>query len=286
LLTLEANLVTDGFVIGEGPRWHDGRLWFSDIFDGKIYSTSERGDRRLELETDRPSGLGWLPDGSLLVATLSREADDGQLLGPNRLLRHDGTEWHTMLDMSDQDVSLNDMLVTPDGRAYLDFYQGPDGVDDQILLVSPDGEFRAVASGLSHPNGMAITANGKEFMVCETYRNCVTAFDVEGDGSLSNKRTFASDLDLADGLCVDSEGAVWVGCLFNGEFIRVDDRGMPTHRVCMPQSQWALAPMLGGEDRRTLFTISADTDPIRSKLNDSRGSVWSTRVDVPGAGCP
>jgi sugar lactone lactonase YvrE len=133
---------------------------------------------------------------------------------------------------------------------------------------------------------MAISANGKEFMVCETYRNCVTAFDVEDDGSLSNKRMFASDLDLADGLCVDSEGAVWVGCLFNGEFIRVDDRGMSTHRVCMPQSQWALAPMLGGEDRRTLFTISADTDPTRSKLNDSKGSVWSTRVDVPGAGCP
>jgi sugar lactone lactonase YvrE len=283
---LECDLLAHGFVIGEGPRWRDDRLWFSDIFDGKIFSVSDSGVLELEAETDRPSGLGWLPDGSLLVATLSRETTDGRNVGPERLLCRDRHGWRIVVDLTGEDVSFNDMVVLGDGRAYVNLYRGTTGLDDEILLVLPDGTYRSVAAGLRHPNGMGVTADGRTLVVSETHANLVSAFDVERDGSLTNRRVFADRLTTADGLCVDAEGAVWVGCLFDGRFVRVVEGGELTHEVRMPPGHWALAPMLGGPDRRTLHMISADTSAERARRDDSDGYMWTTRVEVPGAGWP
>lgn len=273
-------------MIGEGPRWSGDRLWFSDIFDGKIYSISDSGGLDLEAETDRPSGLGWLPDGSLLVATLSRESPDGRNLGPERLLRRDEHGWHTVVDLTGENVSFNDMVVLGDGRAYVNLYRGTDGRNDELLLVLPDGTYRTVAAGLRHPNGIGVTADGRTLVVSETYANRVSAFDIEIDGGLTDQRVFADDLNMADGLCVDAAGAVWVGCLFEGRFVRVLEGGERTHEVRMPDGHWALAPMLGGPDRRTLHMISAETTAERARTDDSDGYVWTTSVDVPGAGWP
>jgi sugar lactone lactonase YvrE len=155
-----------------------------------------------------------------------------------------------------------------------------------LLLVEPDGTARVVASDLFHPNGMAVTPDGRTLITCETHNGQVTAFSIDEDGGLFDKRTFASDLQLPDGLCLDAEGAVWVGCLFASEFLRIAEGGTITHRVRVPTPYWALAPMLGGPDRRTLYLLAADTDPARALQHDSRGYLYRVRVDVPGAGCP
>ena len=280
-----ASLVTSGFVLGESPRWHNGRFWFSDIFGGHVYSVEERGDLRVEVTIDRPSGLGWLPDGSLVVSTLAREKA-GQLVGPARIVRVDESGQHNLVEVTEDNVGFNDMVVHSNGLAYVNFYRGTGGDHDEIWMVKPDGTVACVADELSHPNGMVITPDGGTLLACETYAHRVIAFTVASDGTLSDKRDFATDIPWADGLCLDSAGAVWVGSLFAGEFLRAERGGAVTHRVAAPSGHWALAPMLGGPDRRTLFMLTAETDPQRAGNDDSHGFLQSIRVDIPGAGWP
>jgi len=282
---LEAELAADGFVLGEGPRWHENKLWFSDIFDGTVYSFHEDTGMTIEVWVDRPSGLGWLPDGSLLIAILARE-DGMDVRGPAVLSRVDKGEVATVLELSDSNTSFNDMVTLTSGRSYLNLYHGGKFGKDELLLVEPDGSSRVVASDLFHPNGMAVTEDGRTILMCETHNGNITSFSIDADGSLFGKKTFAKDLQLPDGLCLDAEGAVWIGSLFASEFLRVTEGGTITHRVQVPAPYWALAPMLGGPDRRTLYLLAADTDPARALQQDSHGYLYRVRVDVPGAGCP
>lgn len=284
--SLTASVVTGGFVMGEGPRWRGGRFWFSDIFDGHVYSVGDDGELRLEVTIDRPSGLGWLPDGSVLVATLARTVND-QLVGPARVVRVDTTGQHVVIDVTEEgNIGFNDMVVGPDGRAYVNVYRGVSAKEDEIWLVDPDGSHVCVADGLAHPNGMVITPDRGTLLACETHAHRVLAFSIDADGMLSRQRVFADGLAIADGLCLDAAGAVWVGSLFAGEFLRVEEGGTITHRVAAPPGQWALAPMLGGAERRTLFMLTADTDPERAQVDDARGFLSRVEVEVPGAGWP
>jgi sugar lactone lactonase YvrE len=282
---LDAALIAEGFVIGEGPRWHEGRLWFSDIFDGKIYSLSEPGGLSVEVEVTRPSGLGWLPDGSLLVAILARETAN-ELCGPALLSRVDEQGLHVFAVADDANTSFNDMVVLPNGQSYLNFYRGTRHGRDEIVLVERSGEWSTVARGLFHPNGMAVTPDGGTLIVSETHANRVSSFEIGQGGNLSNRRDFATGIAMPDGLCLDGEGAVWVGSLFASEFLRIAVGGQVTHRVRVPTRHWALAPMLGGPDRRTLYMLAADTTPLRAQTDDSHGYIYSARVDVSGAGWP
>jgi sugar lactone lactonase YvrE len=282
---LEVELAADGFVVGEGPRWHQGKLWFSDIFDEKIYSFHEDTGLTIEARVERPSGLGWLPDGSLLVAILARE-DGMNVRGPALLSRVDNGVVTNFVKLDKSNTSFNDMITLPSGRSYLNLYHGGGIGKDELLLVEPDGTARVVASDLFHPNGMAVTPDGRTLITCETHNGRVTSFSIDEDGGLFDKKTFASDLQLPDGLCLDAEGAVWVGCLFASEFLRITEGGAVTHRVRVPAPYWALAPMLGGPDRRTLYLLAGDTDPARALKHDSHGYLYRVRVDVPGAGCP
>jgi sugar lactone lactonase YvrE len=282
---LKSALIAEGFVIGEGPRWHRGKLWFSDIFDAKIYSLSEPGGLSVEVEVNRPSGLGWLPDGSLLVAILAPEAEDG-LCGPALLSRVDQQGVHVFAVADGTNTSFNDMVVLPNGQSYLNFYRGTRHGRDEIVLVQPSGEWRTVAQDLFHPNGMAVTPDGRTLIASETHANRVSSFEIDNDGALSNRRDFAGGIPMPDGLCLDAEGAVWIGSLFASEFLRITAGGGVTHRVRVPAPYWALAPMLGGPDRRTLYMLAADTTPPRARRRDSHGYVYSVRVDVPGAGWP
>jgi len=154
------------------------------------------------------------------------------------------------------------------------------------LQVEADGSSRVVASELFHPNGIAVTPDGQTIVMSETHNGHVTSFSIDEDGGLSDKRTFASDLQLPDGLCLDDAGAVWIGSLFASEFLRIGDGGTVTHRVRVPTPYWALAPMLGGPDRRTLYLLAADTDPARALEHDSHGCLYCVRVEVPGVGWP
>ncbi|MCU1375848.1 MAG: 5-valerolactone hydrolase [Actinomycetia bacterium] len=282
---LDPTLIADGFVLGEGPRWHDDRLWFSDIFDGKIYSLREPGGLSVEVEVGAPSGLGWLPDGSLLVATLARE-EGGALPGPALLLRVDADGVHTFVEAADRNTSFNDMVVLPHGQSYLNLYRGTGQGDDEIVLVEPGGEWRSVAAGLFHPNGMAVTPDGRTLIVSETHANRVSSFAIDERGDLAARRDFATGVAMPDGLCLDAEGAVWVGSLFASEFLRITDGGAVTHRVPVPTPYWALAPMLGGPGRQTLYLLAADTTPARASRLDSSGYLYGVDVDVPGAGWP
>jgi sugar lactone lactonase YvrE len=282
---LNPELVAQGFVMGEGPRWHEGKLWFSDIFDAKIYSLSEPGGLSVEVEIDRPSGLGWLPDGSLLVAILARNVDD-ELGGPASLYRVDQQGVHPFAAANDTNTSFNDMVVLPNGQSYLNLYRGIDRGNDEILLVEPTGEWRTVAQGLYHPNGMAVTPDGRTLIASETQANRVSSFEIGDGGALSNRRTFADGIPWPDGLCLDAEGSVWIGSLFASEFLRIASNGEVTCRVRVPTAYWALAPMLGGADRRTLYLLAADTTPSRAERDDSQGYLYRVRVDTPGAGWP
>ena len=203
----------DGIVYGEGPRWHDGRLWFSDGPAGKVYSAGESGDLAVEAEVEHASGLGWLPDGTLVVSALFEAK-----------IYH--VDVHGAVsasyDLSDVAFSTNDLLVTSDGRGYVDLY----ATEGCIGLVLPDGTVRIVATGISLPNGLGLLPDGSTVVVSDTNAGRILAYPCEPDGSLGAPGVFA---DLGperhpDGLCVDVEGRVWIGCYDTGEFLRVVGR--------------------------------------------------------------
>lgn len=179
---LVASPLSAGFAIAEGPRWRDGLLWFSDLHGGRVMTLSEDGRLSLVMETDHPSGLGWLPDGRLVFSTLfaphiKRVDPDGVVI---------------VHDLGERGESLNDMVVASDGRMYVDLYlhmsAAPPG---EILLVTPDGEVRTVASGLATPNGLVITPDGSTLILSETFAGRLLAYAIGSGnhGSLPSWRT-------------------------------------------------------------------------------------------------
>jgi sugar lactone lactonase YvrE len=278
--TVSTTLFVDGFSFGEGPRWHDDRLWFTDCPAGAVMTVDEAGRLEVAVETALPSGLGWLPDGTMVISTMYEAAI--KRVGPDGV-----TVSH---DLSDWAWATNDMVVGPDGSIYVDLYnQTDDGIAGSIGYRAPGGDFRVVATDLATPNGLAIVPDGSTLIVSETFGERVLAFAIGADGSLSDQRVFA-DLGEGrhpDGLCLDAEGAVWVACYDTGEFLRVLGGGEITHRI-QTERGWAIAPALGGSDRRSLYVIINDTMHLehRRTVSDSRGRIEHARVDVPGAGWP
>jgi sugar lactone lactonase YvrE len=274
-VALEPLPFLDGIVYGEGPRWHGGRLWLTDGPAGKVYSVGESGDLAVEAEVERPSGLGWLPDGTLVVSSLFAAKIHHVDAAANAA---------TTFDLSEVAWSTNDLLVTPDGRTYVDLYRETGGA---IGLVDRSGSIRMVADGLEIPNGMCVLPDGETLVVSETGGSRISAFRIEPDGSLGARSVFA---DLGpqrhpDGLCVDRQGGVWVGCYDSGEFVRVVQGGNVTHRIAIDRG-WAVAAALGGADGRTLYMVVDDTTVEGLLKGESTGWIMQARVDVPGAGSP
>ncbi len=285
--SLTPTVLLDGLVFPEGPRWHDGKLWFSDIHAHKVMTVDTEGRSEvLATVPERPSGLGFLPDGRLLVVSVENAL----------LLRLDSDGVHTQADLNALDsVMPNDMVVDSQGRAYIgdvafDISAGPPR-PGRVILVPPEGDARVVAEGLHYPNGMVITPDGKTLIVAETMGRRLTAFDIAPDGSLSGHRTFA-DLGtgglggvMPDGICLDAEGAVWASSPATCVFVRVKDDGAFTDRIPVP-GKWAVACMLGGDDRRTLFLCTAETTLQDLGQGKSIGWIETVRVPVAGAGLP
>jgi sugar lactone lactonase YvrE len=279
--------VVSGLVIPEGPRWHKGSLWLSDIGGNRVIRV-DPGSGEEETVTDAftmPSGLGFLPDGDPLVVSM----DEKKLYR----ITPGGPKEHADLRVHCSGM-LNDMIVDSQGRAYVDanghsfFAEQHDEpmTPDVLVLVTPDGEARVVADELRGPNGVRLTEDERTLISAESPAGRLTAFDVEADGSLTNRRLFADIGTAPDGMCLDAEGAVWAACPVTGEFVRVLDGGEITHRIPVP-GRIALACVLGGEDRRTLFMMTAaphDLSVLRVKKTD--GAVERIQVDVPGAGRP
>lgn len=282
----------------ECPRWHEGRIWFSDFYTHEVLSADEDGgDLRVEAVVEQqPAGLGWLPDGRLLIVSMRdgrvlRREPDGTLV--THAERGTLTKGH-----------LNDMLVDDRGRAYVgsfgfDLMGGAPPETTGLLRMDPDGSARVVAEELAFPNGMALSDQGV-LLVDETFANRVTAFDVAADGSLGNRRVWArfgeppvgSTLEevlpqgkvAADGCCLDAEGALWVADALNQRAIRVREGGEIVDEVHAGTGVFAC--MLGGSDGRTLYLCAAP-DFLEHKRKDTReAALLAVRADVPRAGRP
>jgi sugar lactone lactonase YvrE len=275
-------VVLEGLRFPEDPRWRDGRLWLSDMHGGRVLAVDPAGrSETIATLDDEPSGLGWLPDGRLLIVSLNarvllRREPDG------RLAVH--------ADLSPVlPCKANDMVVDRHGRAYVgnfgfDLNGGEAPRATTMALVHPDGRVEQAADDLSFPNGAVITPDGRTLVVGESFAARLTAFDVGADGRLSNRRVWAQlEKAVPDGICLDAEGAIWVASPVSKGVLRVREGGLVTHRI--PVETNAYACMLGGPERRTLFVCTAeDHDP--AKTGTLRGRVEAIDVEVPGAGWP
>ncbi len=276
-------VLLDDLIFLEGPRWYDGKLWFSDMFAGQVRTADLSGNTEVVAEVaERPSGLGFLPDGRLLIVSMQNRL----------LLRLDREGLTTVADLSSLAVgSPNDMVVDTHGRAYIghfgyDLFGGEEPKPASLLLVTPDGQVREVADGLEFPNGTVISPDGKSLIVAETFGRRLTAFSIADDGGLSERRVFAQfDEETPDGICLDARGGVWVSSFESGEFVRVEDGGTITERIPVPGKR-AVACALGGPQRQTLFLLTAETTLEDLAQGKSIGRVETVQVDTPGAGLP
>ena len=288
-----ASTVATGLYFGEGPRWHDGKLWFSDFYAHAVKTLDSAGhvDTVFALPDDRPSGLGWLPDGRLLAVSMVQR----------KVLRreHDGTVvLHA--DLSGlATFHCNDMVVDSQGRAYvgnfgfdLDEAMSHTPVTELLhrngtvlMRVDPDGSVHKAAEDLHFPNGSVITPDGKTLIVAETLGVRLTAFTIADDGTLHDRRMWA-DLGgrVPDGICLDADGNVWVAnplapeCFLvaqDGGVIDVVDTGDPCY-----------ACMLGGDDGRTLYCLTAPSSHAWHAAQAPLGAIHAVQVDTPHAGLP
>jgi sugar lactone lactonase YvrE len=266
--------LANGFCFGEGPRWFEGLLWFSDMLGEAVHTVDLAGSlSTLTLPGRAPSGLGFRPDGTLLIVS----TEDRQVL------RYDGDDVTCVADLSQvTPASLGDMVVDEAGRAYVGSQAREGGV---VVRVDPDGTIAVVAEALDFPNGMVITPEGT-LIVAESTGRRLTAFTIGSDGELSDPHVFADGLDgPPDGITLDAEGGVWTSMTLAHQFARIVAGGTVTDRIDMGERS-AIACTLGGPERRTLFLVSA-TDSYPEKLKGTKLSrVDALVVDVPGAGLP
>ena len=278
----DSRILVDGLAFPEAPRWHEDALWFSDFYTHKVHRIA--GDGTLDTIAEvpgQPSGLGWMPDGSLLVVSMH----------DRRVLRmtEGGLVTHAALDRHTGSLC-NDMVVDAQGRAYVGNF-GFDMLNREapkptvLLMVSPDGETRIAADKLLFPNGCVITPDGGTLIVAETFGRRLTAFDIAPDGSLEKRRTWAELGDASpDGICLDAEGAVWVASPPTSEFLRVHEGGRVSERIAV--SGQAIACALGGPERRTLFMVMGKVARAPRALAERNGRIEARQVAVGGAGLP
>lgn len=277
-------VVHTGLDFGEGPRWHDGLLWYSDFFRHGVFTLDADGTetRRWTVEA-RPSGLGWLPDGRMLIVSMA----------DRRLLRSEGDTLVVHADLSEvSSHDCNDLVVGPDGTAYVsifgfDLHADPpeEPRPTHLVIVSPDGEVRVTDDELWFPNGAVITPDGSTLIVGESFGRRFSTYRIDATGMPVDRRTWADLGDrVPDGCCLDAEGAIWFADPVGRRVVRVAEGGAVLDEVATDRS--AVACALGGDDRRTLYVLtSKGTRPDRV-AGAATGRVETVRVDVPGVGWP
>jgi sugar lactone lactonase YvrE len=289
-----AALVREGLGFGEAPRWHNGRLWYSDFYRHGIFSMEADGsDEVLEHGvTNQPSGIGWLPNGDLLTVSMT----------DMKVLRfHEGAVT-TFADISDYcGFWANDMTVSPRGHSYvgnfgfdLDGLLAELGVEKFLALTHPttnlvvldeEGNVIQVEPDMAFPNGMVITPDGATLIVSETFASRLSAFDIGTDGTLTNRRVWAPlDSAASDGMCLDAEGQVWFANAVSRQCVRVREGGEVTATVDCTKR--AFACMLGGADRQTLFVMTGGSSDRFEIADKTESCIESVHVDVAGAGTP
>jgi len=272
-----------GISFGESPRWHEGRLWFSDWGTQEVVAVDPEGNSEVVVSVpSSPFCIDWLPDGRLLVvsgpeARLLRREPDGSLVDHADLGGLSGHPW-------------NDIVVDGRGNAYVgnigfDFPAG-EFAPGSLALVTPDGEARQVADSLAFPNGVAVTPDNSTLIVAESYGGRLTAFDIGVGGGLSNRRVWA-DLDggVPDGICLDAEGAVWYADVPNERCVRVREGGEVLQTVELDRGCFAC--MLGGPDGKTLFMVAREWRGMESAaVEEKTGKILTAPAPAAGAGRP
>jgi sugar lactone lactonase YvrE len=283
-MTREFEPVVDGLVFTECPRWHDGYVWYSDTHVGEVhrFDPATGIDEIAARHSSSVAGLGFLPDGRLLAVSSMARA----LLR----LESDGFVEHADMSAVVGPWPCNDMAVDAHGRAYVggfgyDIFGGAPMVPTHLVLVTPDGDVRAVGDAVTFPNGTIVTPDGATLIVAETMSERLVAFTITDDGSLVEQRVYAQvDGMVPDGICLDAEGAVWVAHPRAGA-VRVMPGGEVTDRIELPGRN-VYACVLGGDDRRTLFACTGTTHDRDEAARIRSARLEAVTVEVPGAGVP
>ena len=281
-MPVDPDVAAAGLAFPEAPRWHDGALWFSDMYAGVVLRLAPgRQPESVVTVPEHPSGLGFLPDGRLLVVSMQ----------DRRVLRLDADGLHEHADLSElASWHLNDMLVDRAGRAYVTNFGDASAPPDPpapvaLAMVAPDGTTSVASPELQFPNGMTLINGDRTLVVAET-RSVpprLTAFDVAGDGSLSGQRVLAEfESEMPDGICADAADHVWVASPFTGEVLRVAPDGKVVTRIAVPVPPYAVA--LGGADGHTLFLAAAATWMPEQALAERTGQILAIQVEVPARG--
>jgi len=264
-----------GVAMGESPRWHQQRLWFSDWGAQEIIAVDVDGRNEVAVRVPFPLPfcIDWLPDGRLLIVSgreglLMRREHDGSLVAHADLRGHSGEGW-------------NEIVVDGRGNVYINGGPG-------IALLASDGSVRQVADSFAFPNGMAITPDNSTLIIAESHGKKLTAFDIAPNGSLSNRRVWA-DLGsgVPDGICIDAHGAVWYADVPNKRCVRVREGGTVLQTVNADRGCFAC--MLGGADRRTLFIVAAEwrgMDKVAEVALERTGQLLTIEAPAPGVGWP
>ena len=278
----ELHTLLTGLAFGESPRWHDDRLWFSDMGAGEVVAADLDGNREVIARVPAmPMGTGWLPDGRMLIVSsrdglLLRREPDGSLVTHADLSGLASYPW-------------GDMVVDGRGNAYIgnigfDFPGGEPG-PGILAVVTPDGAARQVADGLWFPNGMAVTPDNSTLILAESYGHRLTAFDIAADGSLSGRRAWAeTGDDFPDGICLDADGAVWYADVPGKHCVRVREGGGLLQTLELDRGCFACT--LGGPGGRTLFVMAAEFSDAANMAGPRTGQVVTTEAPAPGIGWP
>ena len=287
-MSKNTEVLIEGLTFTEGPRWRDGRLYFSDFFTHRVLAVDTKGNMETIVETpQQPSGLGWSPDGTMLIVSMNDQ----------KLLSFSNGELSEVADLSQLATSFcNDMVVDKKGNAYIgnfgfDLHEGEPIKPTNLILVRPEEEPIVVAENVFFPNGTVITSDDKTLIVGETFASCLTAFDINEDGTLANRRVWA-DLrsieegytPVPDGICLDAEGAIWGASPSTNDVIRVQEGGALLDKVEVDRG--AFACMLGGENGNTLFISTANDSTEETCLKERSARIEVIDVDVPRAGLP
>jgi sugar lactone lactonase YvrE len=272
--TPKPQLLLTGLTFGESPRWHADQLWVSDWGTRQLLAVSQDGNREamvtLDFASFQPICMDWLPDGRLLIVSSA----EGRLL----CTQPDGslTTYAELSQFSDK--VWNEIVVDGRGNTYVN--------GEVLVLITPDGTVRQVATGFAFPNGMAITPDNATLLLAESHGKRLTAFDIASDGSLSHRRVWADLGDgVPDGICLDAEGAVWYADVPNKRCVRVREGGEVLQTIALDRGCFAC--ILGGEDRKTLFLVTREWHGMERAADQTlTGQVLAIDAPAPAAGWP
>ena len=306
----ELKKLTGGLYFGEGPRWHENKLWFSDFYSHKVMTLDENNSLEAVCEVpSQPSGLGWLPNGDLLIVSML----------DRKILKFSEGSISVHADLSEYVAhKCNDMVVGRDGTAYVgNFGMGDAGESlnsTHLMIVKSDGTVLKGPDNLLFPNGTVITEDGKNLIIAETLGAKLTSFDIEDNGELTNRKLWArtsplfslliikflsslgfdlskvdfskysKNLHVPDGICLDEKNGIWIASPTTKAVVRIEKGGNITDKINTPKG--AFACMLGGKERKTLYVIISNSSDPEEAQASPEGEIHSIEVEIPGVGKP